>query len=487
MTEICPKNDSVVKVKTSNKVKSKADVSKVEVDKDSKSKKDTSKREPSKKNVSKSSETKLESADKVEDQVLPDQKKVKKTSQTKKTKVVAVDDVVDDVTQIHPELSTLQKIVDSVDLSKQVKEKKSKPLASDECGFNISLNKIKNIISNNILNKTIFNTLTELKVAMPKTVVKKDKDGIETKEEFLGIPISNLSNTTQSIVKEAIDNYLEVQFDDVGRSRIKAMTVEQKELYKTAKNTYKENLSNDVEFKLDTFNQSYDKTFYSAFDKTKLLQTDNEWQFAIEKISKLKNRFSNSARTILSMICEYLMEQVIQTSVSNCLDEKKKSVQISHLHSTKTSELPLFKLLVNLDMYNLSKTYTDSTEFNVTGVPANQQYQFRFFVNETFRKIKKNLVDANQSITISKQYKSFCSALLTDFIMRIGTMMLTEIEHLDIKTVSDCTVNTVIAQYYNVCGVKFLDTDTYVNVLKDKYDTYTQAKHQLKLSKKVVV
>ena len=352
---------------------------------------------------------------------------------------------------------------------KPVVEKKESNVLS------ISPNKIKNIISNNILNKEIFKALLEIKDATPKSIIKKTDAG-ETKEEYAGLPLSGVSADTKKVIKAAELNYISMSCDSFVREKLSKLTSQEKETYKNAKKTYKSGLPDGAVFDLEKFNKHYDTKFYAEFDKTKVLQSDNEWKSATERISKLKNRFSNTSRIILSMLCEHLMSQIVKNAIDSCVDEKKKSVQISHLYTAKLSDTPLMRLLSNLDIYRTNKSYDETSKFAVTGLQENQQFQFKFVVNELFMKFVTMSEDGKPTLSISKQFKNYCSALLCDFIMRIGVMLLTEIEYLDVKTVNDCTVNTVINQYYNVCNVDFTSTDTYLTEFHEKYCAFTKSK-----------
>ena len=70
-----------------------------------------------------------------------------------------------------------------------------KPVLAKTTGINISPAKVKNIVSNYVLNKDAYSALTELKDARPR-IIARVVDGKEVSEDYKGVPVSSLSQKT---------------------------------------------------------------------------------------------------------------------------------------------------------------------------------------------------------------------------------------------------------------------------------------------------
>ena len=183
---------------------------------------------------------------------------------------------------------------------------------------------------------------------------------------------------------------------------------------------------------------------------------------------------------------------------------KKKIIQLSHILDTSRDgfeeRFPLYPLIVNLDTFKQAKKYlansdeyvkalsgdsSESTEkvtdlFKLEGVSLEKQYQFRYYIAESCRETRMDLVsketDDNgesteiyNSTSVSKIFKNFCSTLVCEFLMRIGTMLKKEIETRGIKTVNDTIISAVISHYHTVCGVDEKQTLEFIRTATAKY------------------
>ena len=245
---------------------------------------------------------------------------------------------------------------------------------------------------------------------------------------------------------------------------------------------------------------------------------------AIDKVTKLKNRFSTNSRVFLSAFVEYIIKQLALNGTVCCVADKKKIIQLSHiLDTTKEGfekRFPLYPLIVNLDTFKQAQEYLnkpptakvvavvpattdvddssdeksdapvkkvkvekDTDVFTLDGVSLDTQYQFRYYIAESCRETRmdlaKSAVDADGELmtvynytSVSKIFKNFCSTLICEFLMRIGNMLAKEIETRGIKTVNDTIIGTVISHYHTVCGVDETATIDFIRTVTTKYYKY---------------
>lgn len=427
----------------------------------------------------------------------------------------------------------------------------NKPILAKTTGINISPSKVKNIVSNYVLNKDAYAALKEIRNAKP-SVTKTLVDGKEVSEETKGTPLSSLSKKTLDYIAYAENIYDVIQKDEYAKEKIALMPDCLKKEYNAAKNAAKEehdrqspeqylNNTNST-FNVELFNSHYIPNFYDnyAIAKNESLLNDNsdEWKRAIEKITKLKNRFSTNSRVFLSAFVECIVKQLALNGAVCCVADNKKIIQLSHVLNTSLpgfkERFPLYPLIVNLETFKQAQAYmsnpnTSNVEelsdvslndetvenventasskkvklekcvdvFNLDGVPLETQYQFRYYVAETCRETRLDLSNTeldsdgkSRSVynctSVSKIFKNFCSTLVCEFLMRIGEMLKKEIENRNIKTVNDNIVGTVISHYHIVSGVDETKTIDFIRNVANKYYGYVNDRHQKRKDNKQV-
>lgn len=432
----------------------------------------------------------------------------------------------------------------------------SNPVLAKTTGINISPAKVKNIVSNHVLNKDAHHALTELKNARARTIVKV-VDGVEVKEEFAGTPISQLSDATQTYIKFAYDEYESSQRDEYAKAKVSGMSVVDKKRYQEARSKAKSEfdsksgeqfLSDGSEFNLTEFNRKYDVNFYAEYDRLKEVADKADkadlWKKAMDKVTKLKNRFSTNSRVFLSAFVEYLIKQLALNGTVCCIAEKKKIIQLSHIlnttHEGFEERFPLYPLIVNLDTFKQAQKYlsdssafeppedtkdaesdsagaeeaSDSKDgepeekskkkkkhekntdiFTLDGISLDKQYQFRYYISESCRETRMDLaktardedgelMEVYNYTSVSKLFKNFCSTLVCEFLVRIGKMLEKEIETRGIKTVNDTIIGAVISHYHIVCGVDEAKTLDFIRTVTTKYYSYVADRQKNRKSEK---
>lgn len=412
-----------------------------------------------------------------------------------------------------------------------------KPVLAKTTGINISPAKVKNIVSNYVLNKDAYSTLTELKDARPR-IITRVVDGKEVSEDYKGVPISSLSQKTLDYIAFANKEYDSSQRDEFAKAKISTLSDDARKAYNVAKHSARDEHDNKTTdqyldnssstFNVELFNCQYIPGFYDDYTSAKTAadaaDTSDEWKKAIDKVTKLKNRFSTNSRVFLSAFVEYIIKQLALNGTVCCVADKKKIIQLSHiLDTTKEGfeqRFPLYPLIVNLDTFKQAQEYLnkppaakvvavvpattdvndssdeksdapvkkvkvekDTDVFTLDGVSLDTQYQFRYYIAESCRETRmdlaKSAVDADGELmtvynytSVSKIFKNFCSTLICEFLMRIGNMLAKEIETRGIKTVNDTIIGTVISHYHTVCGVDETATIDFIRTVTTKYYKY---------------
>jgi hypothetical protein len=426
--------------------------------------------------------------------------------------------------------STLTKVV------KPVTHRKInvKPVLAKTTGINISPAKVKNIVSNYVLNKDAYKALKELRGAIPKQVFKEDGEGDKkTKvlaETTKGTPVSGLSQETLAYIKHATDSFENNQKEEYLRAKVSKMSPPLTKKYMEAKNkskelhesTHKDSFLHEGEpFDVETFSRKYDPHFYDEYDSEKkgrdAADKSDEWKKAIDKVTKLKNRFSTNSRIYLSALVEYLIKQLAMNGTVSCVADKKKIIQLSHILDTSKpgfkDRFSLYPLIVNLDTFKQAQAHLNSSEvekksdsdvdetttksekntdlFQLDCMSLDKQYQFRYYIGETCREVRMDLAGepsedkddekANEVYnytSVSKVFKNFCSTLVCEFLTRIGAMLKKEIETRGIKTVNDTVISTVILHYHIVCGVDEGPTVDFIKEAVTKYYSYVSDRQE---------
>ena len=103
-----------------------------------------------------------------------------------------------------------------------------KPTLSETAGLNISVAKVKNIISNISLNKDVHLAISEIRRAQPRTV-KNDDNGTITETTVPGTPIAELSESTQAYIKHAFSEFDRAKREVFAKEKINAMPADQQE------------------------------------------------------------------------------------------------------------------------------------------------------------------------------------------------------------------------------------------------------------------
>lgn len=87
-------------------------------------------------------------------------------------------------------------------------------------------------------------------------------------------------------------------------------------------------------------------------------QLESGYKEALDNVTALsaeKTRFSSEASVVMSIVCESVVSQLATHTMDMALADKKKIIQVEHLHNGDVSSLSLYPLFKNLPVYLSSK------------------------------------------------------------------------------------------------------------------------------------
>ena len=336
------------------------------------------------------------------------------------------------------------------------------------------------------MNKDSWSALTEIKSIKPK------KDAVMD----VNVSVSSLSEKTRDYIKYANKVYDDDQRNSYAKKKVTAMSEDEKKLYKTAKSMAMSENTDDS-FDSESFNIKYNDKFYNEYVCVKA--SDDELSDAIIKINKLKTRFSVTSRLILTSFIEYIIKQIITHGMHSCVVDKKKIIQLYHsINSVKV--INIADLINNLKTFKIANEFVNkssSTEssvdekgdavvknktddiFVLSNVSVENQYQFKYYVADACKEIKQKLSNNDLAdeenlyklINTSTVFKSYCTTLACELLMRIGNMIENEIKVREIRTVNETIIKIVLSHFHIACGVSETDSLQYIKKAIDNHNT----------------
>jgi hypothetical protein len=420
-------------------------------------------------------------------------------------------------------------------LAKVVKPRRQcnmKPTLSDEAGINMSPSKIKFCVANTKLNCAAYYAIKELKAARPHTEIKT-VDDVEVSTDVPGIPMSELSEATTNYIALAQGKYNTSRMNEYAKAKVAAFSDDAKNKYNASKKVIKDAYDTSVRDKIfeeheafdyTAFNKKYDSKFYDDYDvaATAAQAADDRtpWKVGIDICTKQKSRTGGDSRTIMTTFAEYVSMQIIQFGVRNCVATGKKIMKQNNLFVSDTSvftdEFTLLPLISNLQSYKAIGAYLQKVDdvkatnkkrdaddesdpqevpaftldglscWNLAGDLSDTQMdynQFCYYISESTRTIRKQLalteVDADGApmdeynyVSVSKDFKTCVSAIVTEILCRVADMIAVSIKAQGIKTVNDTVVKVVLSHYFTCVGVDPESAFEFIRTASQKHRQY---------------
>ncbi len=403
---------------------------------------------------------------------------------------------------------------------KKVKKINDKPTLSDNCGLNLSVAKVKNIISNLCINKEQFAVLKELKDSRIISEEKLDND-ICSKDETAGkkkkiftFTLKGISEESLAFLEKAHQNNLELLKESYAKSKIKKMDDPTRKDYiaqrKTAVIAHQSeqksgHLFQTHEFNVAEFNIKWDKNFYDemAILEWKSLKDMELYEYCVMIINKMKVRFNAESKIFVTAFVEYIVQQIVINGTINCVHNKKKIIKMEHALDTSSENFNkhfnLFPLILNLESYHkaihensISEDEVESEadadveadvklEESSDNDQINRKYQFKYYVAELCRTVKMELArkdnpdDFSKSVyynvSVSKVFKNFCSSIIVDLIRMFGEVLKVEVATRNVKTVNYTIIQTLVHVAHIMYGLG-PHLDETVKFIQQRYCVY---------------
>jgi hypothetical protein len=360
--------------------------------------------------------------------------------------------------------------------SKKVKKINNAPTLSDQCGLNFSLAKVKNIISNNSINREIVDVINDMNTHRVRNL------------DSFTFSLDSLPENTRQYLQRTYDEYVHNEKLEFSKNVISSWDkTKRKEYFKNRKlasqvhdeQQKKSNLFNFQEFDSVSFNESLDKNFYDGcvLVNTNELKNEELYNFYNDLINKNKIRFNSESKLYITAFVEHLVKQLVENGTRNCVLKNKKIIQLEHALDMSSDNFPLLSVVSELHSYKLAmrflqnknddvvdesvegglrkRTWNDVlNEMQETLQLSNKQH-FKYYVSELCRSVRTELSRTDSSVSssdesvfnqtsVSKVFKLFCSNLIIEFLDLLGKMLKVEVLTRNIKTVNYTTITTVI-------------------------------------------
>ncbi len=391
---------------------------------------------------------------------------------------------------------------------KKAKKINDKPTLSDNCGLNLSVAKVKNIMSNLCINEEPFLALKELKEhkVLEEEKSEENSDGKKKKRAFT-FTLKGLSSQTISYLEKAYDSNLESLKESFSKNRIKMMDeVTKKDYLQKRKDAViahqldqkNDHLFHSHEFNTTKFNTEWDKNFYEDMEipEWKTLEDMELYDYCVTLINKMKVRFNSESKIFVTAFVEHIIQQMVLNGTINCVASGKKIIKLDHALDTSTegfeSRFSLYPLILNLETFQKIRQ-EDSTSEEVESESetkaetleeeekVDRKYQFKYYVAELCRTVKMELARADmpdnitQSVyfhtSVSKVFKNFCSNIIVDLIRMFGEVLKVEVSTRNIKTVNYTIIQTLVKVVHIVYGLN-TQLDETVQFIQKRYRAY---------------
>lgn len=398
---------------------------------------------------------------------------------------------------------------------KAPKKINNKPTLSATCGLNLSVAKVKNIVSNLCVNKQTYYASKELKNHRA-FVDEKEKKGDFT------FSLEGLSKETLAYLEECWAHALENTRVAHSRKFVKALPKNKEKEYSSKKrqalaefhdSQKNDNLFGDQEFDLTAFNLSWDSKFYDDMEVEdwKSYKDVELYEFCSNLVNKNKVRFNPEAKVFITAFVEYIIRQLVVNGTLNTVADKKKIIKLEHALDTSSPEFserfPLFPFLVNLTVY---KKYLETLDHESDEeeddddhesedgfddeeseeVEMNErQLQFKYYVAELCRDVRMELAHYDDGVesmnsslynhtSVSKDFKQFCSDAIVELLHIFGETLLSEVESRGVKTINYTIVRTLVQVSHKLYNLKSDDTVKFIQQCYNKNKVFLKERKE---------
>jgi len=396
-----------------------------------------------------------------------------------------------------------------------------KPTLGDICGLNLSVAKIKNIISNNCINKEAFDALQILKDHRVFPDGGPDDDDDEDDDEAddeaddevsspkkkkkaqkkpFTFNLNDLPDETRKYLDKCYQDAVVATYIAYNRTVITGLNEVEKKKYTTSKNEAvakfeleqrSTHLFRDQEFDLTTFNQQYKSSFYKNIveeDKNWKSKKDMElYDYCVTILNKTKTRFNSEAKIYITAFIEFIIKQLVINGTRECVDRNKKIIKIEHA-VIESDHFNLFPFIKSTSVYKTfladARKQDADSDADETAVDeeedanAANKIPYKHYISELCRSVRMELSadDANDAAeskynqtSVSKKFKQFCSDAIIELLEIFGNAIKVEVNTRNVKTVNYAIITAIL---YTSHVFHNVPVDPTINFIQDKYNIY---------------
>lgn len=398
---------------------------------------------------------------------------------------------------------------ETVDEEKKTVEKIPKKInvkltLADICGLNLSVAKIKNIISNLCINKDTFTSLKEMK---DHRVMNTESTNVE---DFT-FTLAGLSQDTLKYLDTCAFSINEskglLHSRKVTRDMNKDETIKYNDAKRTAMNAFQTvqkngHLFQQFEFNLTEFNVKYNPNFYKKMEDTdvnwKNLTNQALYSHCVNVVNKNKVRFNSESKIFITSFVEYIVKQLVISGTKNCIADKKKIIQLNHALDNPATEFTMFPFISSSVAYkkymseiNAGKEHVESeaeveSENDIDPETidmdesdlSDRKLQFRYYVAELCRNVRMELSAMDNVVAIESKYnqtsvsrlfKQFCSNVVIELLQMFGNVLKVEVASRQVKTVNYSIIGALVQNAHIIHGLNYTPTITFI---QEKYNIY---------------
>ena len=312
-----------------------------------------------------------------------------------------------------------------------------------------------------------------------------------------------LCKTAVEVVKEAEYSYEESLRESYERKFVNDLTPERRDSY----NQQRKESQQSSSFNQQLFNGSFDSKFYEGYTQFKTEKDTylkhNKLTRSIALVNKLCVRLSSGTRNLIACFLDRVVEQFARNGIHSCMADNKHIVQLRHAMEQSAGYLdrvPLHSFLSTLPVYHTSMKWlrqcqrlkeehdkqpnstAESSRLVLPDYPiSGYKHDFEGYVGEVCRSVRMCMEAECQDdqlkpeflkTSVSKEFKQFCSAIVYETIMRIGSCLRLSVDRSGVKTISDSLVQHAIRQLHVVCGLSYEQTETLMSSRMEQFSNW---------------
>lgn len=370
-----------------------------------------------------------------------------------------------------------------------------KPTIADTQGLNLSIAKVKNIISNLCINKEAIDATVDIKNNIREvndeffyeefTLEKVSADTIAYLDVCQRNTMENCSQVHSRVVLKGYNSKELEKYETSKQKAISNFNAEQKQ----------SNLFNDEKFNIIEFNQNYNKNFYKDMKNYnpnwKNLEGKDLYDYCMYLVTKNKVRFNSESKIYITAFVEFIIKQLVINGTLNCIKDKKKIIQLEHAVSDIMPKFTMFPLIYTTRAYKeYSTSSQNSSEEDDAKSEAeteideeddekldttNRKLQFKYYVAELCRNVRMELSvedEANSKYnqtSVSKKFNQFCSDVIIELLQRFGKILKEEVVTRDVKTVNYSIITALVKIVHHCYN---LDAKNTISFIQEKYNLH---------------